>query len=83
MLLAGTQPQPEIFTVVLLKIQVFWNVMQCGRALVPDAEDRSANARKTWELILQNVSKYSPVTASHHKRLEFSRSSGSSDLSLQ
>ena len=80
MLLAGTQPQPEIFTVVLLKIQVFWNV---EGHIVPDAEEGSASARKTWALILQNVSKYSPVTASHHKRLEFSRSSGSSDLSLQ
>jgi hypothetical protein len=55
--------------------------------VVPDVEERSATSRtassKDKGTDPSKVSKYSPDTVSHSKRLESSRSSGSSDLSLQ
>jgi hypothetical protein len=55
--------------------------------VVPDAEEKTASARTACSdnkgTDPSKVSKYSPDTASHPKRLESSRSSGSSDLSLQ
>ena len=84
MVLEGSQSQAEVVTVVLLKTEVSGMWCYVEGQLIPDAEDRSATARTAWSKDKgtdpSKVSKYSPDTASHSKRLESSRSS---DLSLQ
>jgi len=87
MVLEGSQSQPGVVTVVLLKIEVSGMWCYVDGQVVPDAEEMTARDRTAWSdnkgTDPSKVSKYSPDTASHPKRLESLRSSGSSNLTLQ